>query len=165
MTDTTDTTTDGATVSISDLEARLGRSLQPYYPQAFNGHPAMDLRQVAEGLAREVEAGSSAAIRDACLFIREDPKLAFGLVIKSRLAIALRQHAERLNELDRRHVAERLTEILSRSYVPSEAEDYSRLIGQLGGHDLAYVLEHAQPQAEKARKLLVRLRTDAARHA
>lgn len=82
-------------------------------------------------IAAAIRAGDRSAVRAGIELLQRDQGLAFGMLIKSEVARALRQHAE-LSESQRARLRARFTDMLVRGYLPREYKEYAKLFRKIG---------------------------------
>jgi len=87
-------------------------------------YPVMD--RVIEG----IEAGDLACAELGVEFIEEDQPFAFGRILKSNVARALRRTA--LTEELKERIRKRVVEMLGRRYLPREYRQYAKLVRKIG---------------------------------
>src|SRR5688572_27861189 len=77
-----------------------------------------------------IEAGDGACVRIGIEFIEEDGKFAFGKILKSNTARALRRAA--LLEGQKRQIRRRVFGMLEVGNVPHEYREYAKLVRKIG---------------------------------
>jgi hypothetical protein len=77
-----------------------------------------------------IEAGDPACVRLGIEFIEEDPKFAFGKILKSNTARALRRAS--LSDEQKRRIRRRVFGLLRDGYVPHEFREYAKLVRKIG---------------------------------
>ncbi len=87
-------------------------------------YPVMDI--VIEG----IEKGDIACKQIGIEFIEQDQKFAFGKILKSNTARALRR--TKLEEEDKKRIRERLVSMLLAGNVPHEYKEYAKLLKKVG---------------------------------
>jgi hypothetical protein len=87
-------------------------------------YPVMD--RVIEG----IESGDLACAEIGVEFIEEDASFAFGRILKSNTARALRRIL--LTEEQKQRIRKRVLEMLSASYLPREYRQYAKLARKIG---------------------------------
>lgn len=96
-------------------------------------YPVMD--EVIEG----IKANDPACVRIGIEFIEEDRSFAFGRILKSNTARALRRAT--LTEEQCERIRRRVFSMLRAGYVPREFRDYAKLVKKIGFHidDMGHV--------------------------
>lgn len=88
---------------------------------------------VMESVIQGIEKGDNACKRIGIEFIEEDSKFAFGKILKSNTARALRRSP--LTTEERARIARRLVEMLIAGNVPHEYKQYAKLLKKIGVED------------------------------
>jgi len=118
------------------------RDLTPLVHSSNEGrwiYPVMD--RVIEG----IEQGDPACAEIGVEFIEESGSFAFGRILKSNTARALRRTA--LTPEQKERIRERVVEMLEASYLPREFRQYAKLVRKIGLGDW---LPRVKQQAELA---------------
>ena len=106
----------------------------------------LPLRKVIEG----IEAGDAACIRLGIEFVEEDSKFAFGKILKSNTARALRRSS--LSDSQKRRIRLRVFGLLRAGHVPHEYREYAKLVRKIG-FDASEIPAVATPNPYVARFL------------
>lgn len=96
-------------------------------------YPAM--KKIIEG----IEAGDRACIRIGIEFIKEDQKFAFGKILKSNTARALRRAD--LGENEKEEIRARIAQMLIDGHVPHEYKEYAKLLKKVGVEPVAELVK------------------------
>lgn len=86
---------------------------------------------VMNNIIASVAEGDPAAVKIALEFVEEDQSFAFGMIIKSRAARALRQRVV-LREGQQARLRRRFADMLMRGYLPREYKEYAKLFRKIG---------------------------------
>ncbi len=115
------------------------RDLRPLVHSTDEGtwvYPVMD--RVFDG----IEEGDLACVQLGIEFIETNESFPFGMILKSKVARALR-HAT-LTETQKERVRKRVVEMLTSGYLPREFRQYAKLIRKIGiGEWLPLIKEQA----------------------
>lgn len=104
-------------------------------------HPLM------EQIVNRIETGDKAAIEIGIEFIKEDEYFAFGRILKSNTARALRRAS--LTPEQETRIRERLVGMMLSGQVPHEWHEYKRLLRQIGVGSLWPTLENGIDRENK----------------
>jgi hypothetical protein len=105
----------------------VGRDLSPLEQKEQGRHwvyPVME--KVIEG----IDAGDPACVRLGIEFIEEDARFAFGKILKSNTARALRRAT--LSDEQRERIRRRVFSMLRAGHVPHEFREYAKLAKKIG---------------------------------
>jgi len=97
-------------------------------------YPVMDC--VVDG----IEAGDSACAELGIEFIETSDSFAFGMIIKSNVARALRRTP--LTEAQKERIRRRVVEMLEAGYLPRELRQYAKLARKLGLREFLPRIKH-----------------------
>lgn len=121
--------------AILDRYARYRRQLglpkQALPPTDFTQGDQTWIYPVMGRIIDAIHQGDPAAVEIGIELVEEDQSFAFGKLLKSDAARALRQSAE-LSETQKERLRARFTDMLLRGYLPREYKQYAKLFRKIG---------------------------------
>jgi hypothetical protein len=128
--------------------------LASYFPEQEITHKAIWGSRVMDNLTKDIKNGNKEAINLGCELIAKDQKYAFGKIIKSNLARALKNNAETINSQNQKSIVNITKKLLSMDHTPRETEDYCHLIVKFKGVNLAEELKTFKAGCKSAERWL-----------